>query len=334
MTNKQSATDGRLGDAEIRWLAQRANGGFGLVITGGWAIAPEGRVWSGQAALYADRFLPNLAFLAKTIAESDSLVIVQLIHGGARNSPQITGGEGVSASAGDTWRAADAQDISRLVEAHRRAAMRVQRAGLSGVEIHAAHGYLPAQFLSDTQNRRTDEWGGDIAGRSAFLRQIVRAIRAATGPDFIVGVRLSADDPKHGIHLPETARVAGWLAEDGADYIHLSLPDARTRSVRIGDRPVDVVRAAVPDHVRLIVAGHIWTPEEAGAVLDRGADFVALGQASIYNPDWPIQARTPGWAPKRPPFTPTELAAVGVTAPFLDYLRAGWPDAVADAKAP
>ncbi|CAM3723433.1 tRNA-dihydrouridine synthase [Occultella aeris] len=329
MTNKQSGQDGTLSAAEIDWIARRAEGGSGLVITGAWAVSPEGRTWHGQAGLYEPRHEPPLTDLARRIAASPALAVVQLIHAGSRATFEITQEPGISASDAPGARAATDHDIRRILAAHGDAARRVKTAGLHGVEIHSAHGFLPAQFLSTTENKRDDAWGGALAGRARFLRNLVHTIRKAVGKDFIVGVRLSPENPRRGIHLAETAQVAAWLAEDGTDYLHLSLGDAAAMSeTDPGRHPVDFVREAIPG-VPLIGAGNIWTPEQALALIAHGADLVALGRAAIFNPDWPRHAARPGWQPVRPPFTQHELARVDVTPPFVDYLREQWPELVA-----
>lgn len=326
MTNEQSFENGVLSDAEIEWLAMRARGGFGLVITGAWAVAPEGRTWPGQVALYAPGNDEPLAKLGRAIAATGSRGIVQIFHGGSRATPEITQAEGISASAGDAWRAASDADIRDLIDAHVTAALRVQSAGLAGVEIHSAHGFLPAQFISRVGNTRTDSWGGDLNGRSRFLRELVDAIRNATGPNFVIGVRLSPDDERHGILLEETAEIAARLAADGVDYLHLSLGDALTAvSAKEERHPIAVVRGSVPKDLPIIAAGKIWTPAQAADVLGHGADLVALGQAALVNPDWARRMQDPEWAPSRPPRTPEQLATVGVTEPFLAYVRDGWP---------
>jgi 2,4-dienoyl-CoA reductase-like NADH-dependent reductase (Old Yellow Enzyme family) len=331
MTNKQSPENGVLSDAEIEWLTLRARGGFGMVITGAWAVAAEGRIWDGQAALHEPRHAEPLARLGQAIAATSALGIVQLIHGGTRATPSITHAKGISASAGESWRAASDADIEYLIDAHVTAARRVQDAGLSGVEIHSAHGFLPAQFISRNRNTRTDEWGGDLDGRSRFLRTLITAIRDVTGPNLIIGVRLTPKDERHGIYLDETAAIADLLAQDGIDYLHLSLGNAlEPHAPDQQPRPLEVIRTAVPPGLPIIAAGKIWTPGDAAAVLGRGADIVALGEAAISNPDWPTRMLDPDWTPQRPPYTPAQLAAVGVTEPFLEYYRNEWSGTVSD----
>lgn len=330
-TNKQSHDDGTLSAAEITWLTRRAQGGFGTVITGGYAVSPEGRVWDGQAGVYSQDHITPLSRLAVTLARTSTPGIVQLIHGGSRFSPRIAGQDGISASAGTHWRAATEADLDDLVEAHRAAALRVQAAGLHGIEIHSAHGYLPAQFISPVENTRTDRWGGDLVGRARFLRTVVQTVRAAVDPGFVVGVRLSPEDARRGLPLSETTTIAGWLVQDGIDYLHLSLRDAQAPSeADPAVHPIDAVRSVLPDQVALMVAGKIWTPDEAQQALDRKADLVALGLAAIHHPQWPHYMSTPGWTPTPPPTPADQLAATGVSARFLDYLRENWPHTVSD----
>jgi 2,4-dienoyl-CoA reductase-like NADH-dependent reductase (Old Yellow Enzyme family) len=325
MTNKQSHEDGRLSPAEIEWLGQRAEGGFGVVITGGWAVAPEGRTWHGQAALYDERHEAPLIDLARRITATPALGIVQLIHGGSRSTRAITNTAGISASDGPDWAAASETDIERLLEAHRVAARRVRAAGLHGVEIHGAHGFLPAQFISRTGNTRDDRWGGDLAGRSRFVRELVKRIRDAVGDAFVIGVRLSPVDERRGIALEETAQIAARLAEDGADYVHLSLGNAFAPAAQ---HALEVVRAAVPAAFPIVAAGGISSVQDAVRVMQRGANIIALGTGAILDPTWPRLAADPGNEQARPPFTRHELEQVGVTAPSLEYLRDDWPHLV------
>lgn len=332
MTNKQSHSDGRLSDTEIAWLARRAKGGFGTIITGGYAVSPEGRVWEGQAGVYSDDHIAPLARLATALAPTSTPGIVQLIHGGSRFTPEIAHLQGISASAGSSWRSATERDIAHLLDAHRSAALRVQAAGLQGIEIHAAHGYLPAQFISPTQNTRTDQWGGDLNARARFLRTLVQTVRSAVGPDFIVGVRLSAEDTRRGITPQETAIIAGWIAQDGIDYLHLSLRNALATSAEPPrTHPIRLIRAAIPSEVRLVVAGRLWSPHDANLALARGADIVALGHAAIHHPDWPQDMADPTWTPTPPPTSTARLTELGVSDPFLRYLRENWPETVMDA---
>jgi 2,4-dienoyl-CoA reductase-like NADH-dependent reductase (Old Yellow Enzyme family) len=124
--------------------------------------------------------------------------------------------------------------------------------------------------------------------------------------------------------------VARWLAEDGIDFLHLSLWTASNNTKKRPDQhPLPLFREVVPAAVPLIVAGKVWTRAEAEALLALGADAVALGRSAILNPEWPKQARDPGWEPKRPPATIPELLERGLNEKFAGYMR-HWKGFVAD----
>ncbi len=339
LTNLQSHADGTLADVELRWLARRAVGGFGLVATCAAYVASDGKGWPGELGVDRDDQVPRLAELAQAIGGHGGLGVVQLFHGGTRAPSAVTGRPPWSAStyheSGPDFeppRPATTDDLERVIAAFASAAARCERAGFGGVELHGAHGYLLSQFLSRTMNLRTDAWGGDLAGRARLLREVARAVRAAVSPGFVVGVRLSPEDfgQAHGLDLDETVQVAAWMAEDRLDFVHLSLWRAERMTTKRPDQhAIPLFRAALPPAVAIIAAGGIWTPAEAQAVLDRGADLVALGRAAIVNPDWPREAMTPGWEPRRPPLTVAELEARAVSPHFAGYLRR-WKGFVAD----
>ncbi|HEU0033429.1 MAG TPA: NADH:flavin oxidoreductase [Kofleriaceae bacterium] len=339
MTNLQSLPDGRLGDDELAFLARRADGGFGLVSTCAAYVARDGKAWDGELAIDRDELLPGLSRLAARIKRGGALAIVQLFHGGVRATSRLTGEQVWSAS---TWqepeptfevpRVATRDDLERVIEQFAAAAERARVAGFDGVELHGAHGYLLSQFLSRTMNPRTDGWGGDLAGRARLVREVLRACRARTSSRFTIGVRLSLEDRGHarGMDLDDNLQVARWLAEDGADFIHISLWDAsKTTAKRPDQHPIPLVREVLPPRVAVISAGSIWTAADAIAQRERGADLVALGRSAILNPDWPRLATTPGWEPVRPPITRAALLERAVSPVFQQYL-ARWKNFVAD----
>lgn len=327
MTNGQSLPDGRLGDDEVAWLARRADGGFGMIETCAAYVARDGKAWAGE--LGVDRDDGDLARLATRLQQGGAAAIVQLFHGGVRAASKLTGEQVWSAS---TWhedspgfetpRPATDDDIARVIDQFAAAAARCERAGFAGVELHGAHGYLLSQFLSRTMNP-----GRSIEQRATLIREVMRAVRARTGPRFCVGARLSLEDRGNtkGVDLDESLQVAAWLAEDGAEFIHASLWDAtKPTAKRPAEHPTPLLRAALPARVRVIVAGAIWTHEEAEAALAKGADMVAIGRAGILNPDWPRTG-----AERRPPMTRADLAERAVSPVFAEYLTR-WKNFVAD----
>jgi 2,4-dienoyl-CoA reductase-like NADH-dependent reductase (Old Yellow Enzyme family) len=338
MTNGQSLPDGRLGDDELHWLAARADAGFGVITTCAAHVAQDGKAWAGELGIHDDATVPGLARLAARVQQGGALGLVQLFHGGVRASSALSGARPWSAS---EWhedapgfeapRAATADDLARVIDQFAAAAVRAARAGFAGVELHGAHGYLLSQFLSRTMNPRTDGWGGPaIEGRARLVRAVTRAVRAAAPAPFVVGVRLSPEDlgQARGLDLDESVQVARWLADDGVDFVHLSLWRAREMTKkRPSEHAVDVFRAALPRDVKIVVAGGLWTRADADAMLARGADAIALARAAICNPDWPRRAVDPAWEPRRPPMTPAELAERALSPEFVRYMRK-WKDFV------
>jgi 2,4-dienoyl-CoA reductase-like NADH-dependent reductase (Old Yellow Enzyme family) len=321
LTNQQSEEDGRLGEEERRWLTRRA-GSFGLVSTCAASVALDGRAWPGQLGIHDDRHLPGLTQLAHELRAAGSAAVVQIHHGGAlaeRSDDRI------APAADEHARAATDADLERVIADFTAAALRAQEAGFDGVEIHGANGYLLTQFLAPLDNPRDDAWGGDLDRRAALLRRTLRAVREAADPAFAVGVRLSPVDvwAQRGLVLADGVRVAAWCAEDGADFVHLSLADAcGPPPFEATEEPVlAAVRAAVPDEVPLIVAGRIWTRRRAERAEALGASVVALGLAGIVHPDWPQDSLRPDFAPAVPHWTPDQLRAAAVGEAFLGYLR-------------
>ena len=287
----------------------------------------DGQGWEGELGIYDDKLLPGLTRLATSLRERGTVSMVQIFHGGARADARLTGARPWSASEmpedPSNPRAATSEDIERAIAAFRDAAVRAHRAGFDGVELHGAHGYLLGQFLSATGNKRDDAYGGSLENRARLLREATRAVRAAVPASFIVGVRISPEDmaQSKGLDLDENLTLSGWLAEDGIDFLHVSLWDsfANTKK-RPDEHPIPLFRRALPEGIPLLVAGKIWTRAEAESLLERGADAVALGRSAILNPDWPHAARDAAWEPKRPPMAPEDLRARGLSEGFVRYL--------------
>lgn len=330
LTNTQSHDDGTLGDDELRWLARRARGGFGVTSTCAASVSALAKGFPGQLGVYSDAHDEGLARMASALHATGTVSIVQLYHGGARSPRALTGAQPVSSVAAtdadsnqDAARAMSGQEVEQCIESFVSAAKRSQRAGFSGVEVHGAHGYLLCQFLS-RNNTRDDAWGGSLEGRARIVRRIITGVRAACGPQFVVGVRLSPEDIGFavGMDLDESVQCAQWFAEDGVDFVHLSLWDYTKPSIkRPGENVIALFREAISREVRLFAAGNVWTPEDARAVLARGADVVAIGRAAILEPDWPTLAKGAEGAVTRGPLSVQELAERDVSAKFAEYLR-------------
>lgn len=332
MTNKQSHDDGTLSDDEFNWLVSRADGGFGVVMTCASHVAKDGQGWPGEMAIYDDRHLPGLTRLARALRERGATSMVQIFHGGVRADASASHIQPWSASAHDGARAATDEDITRVIQQFADAARRAEVAGFDGVEIHGAHGYLITQFLSSVENQRTDKWGGSLENRARLAREVARAVRAATSKSFTVGIRLSPEDfgNAKGLDVDESVQVAQWLAEDGLDFIHASLWRSALNTKKHPDQhALTMLRAALPADVALLVAGAVYTPVEATALLELGADGIALARSAILNPDWPKRMVEDGWEPLRPPVTVAQLRERMLGPAFAEYMKS-WKGFVSD----
>lgn len=338
MTNQQSHSDGQLSDRELTFLKARSQGGFGVIETCATHVSLDGQAWEGELGIHSDAMLPGWKRLADEMHQDNALLIAQLFHGGARALPNIAHNAPWSPSAqtetsnSPAVRAATAADIERTIHNFVEAARRVEMAGGDGIEIHGAHGYLLCQFMSTTVNQRDDAWGGSLENRARLVRAITRGIRQRVRPDFIVGVRLSPENFGNltGLDIDESLQVASWLVDDGADFIHISLWDSTAMSQKYPDtHPSTLFRRHLPETIPLIVAGNIWTRDDARTQLDHGADAVALGRSALTNPRWPIAVASENQAPVRPPITPRELEQRALSPTFVDYMRR-WPGFVDD----
>jgi 2,4-dienoyl-CoA reductase-like NADH-dependent reductase (Old Yellow Enzyme family) len=333
ITNTQSHDDGTLSDDEFHWLEARAKGGFGGLITAASHVQEVGKSYPGQIGSFSDSHIPGLRRIADMARLNGALSILQLVHGGRRAPSAITGVQPATASAvksdfpgAELSRALTEAEIEQIIADFTSAAVRAHKAGMSGVELHGANGYLFTQFLSTASNHREDQWGGSNFNRSRLLRETVAAIRKVVPEGFLVGVRLLAEHSaaERGFDIDETAEVIGWLSELGVNYIHLSLPSFRAVSWKYPESTetnLHRLAKAVRPGVALVVAGGINVASDAEEALSDGADLVAVAKSAILTPDWPSKVLESGFAPKRFPVTEADLVAAGITKGLIRYLR-------------
>ena len=326
LTNLQSGLDGRLSDDEYRWLSRRAAGGFGLTMTCAAHVQKDGIGFAGQLGIFADEHIAGLTRLASGLKRHGTHAVVQLYHGGMRSARALIAGppQCPSDDLETGARAMTAAEIAIAIEDFIAAARRAQRAGFDGVEIHGAHGYLVCQFLSPEINRREDEFGGSLDHRSRFLFEIVNGVRAACGPRFSLGVRLSPE--RFGMRLDEIRTVAARLMSEGRiDYLDLSLWDVfkepndeafQGRSLLSYFTELDRGR------VRLAAAGKLANGAAAARALDAGLDFVVIGRAAILHSDFPERVSAdPEFEPIALPVSADYLRGQGLGEPFIGYMR-------------
>ena len=333
MTNLQSHADGRLSDDEFNWLTLRARGGFGLTMTCASHVQAVGQGFAGQLGIFGDEHLDGLTRLAAGIHAHTSVAIVQLHHAGKRSPAKLIGQAPVcpSADAKTGARALTLAEVEALREDFIAAALRAERAGFDGVEIHGAHGYVLTQFLSSRTNKREDRYGGSFENRARLVFEIIEGVRARCRPDFNVGVRISCE--RFGVELMEARELCRQLLAAGTlDFVDLSLWDAfkePAEEAHQGRSLLSYFTELERGEVRLGVAGKIYSAADVRACLEAGVDFVSLGRAAILHHDFPERMRAdPEFVSRSLPVSAELLRTEGLGEAFVAYMS-GWEGFVA-----
>ena len=304
-----SAEDGLANDWHLVHLGSRAVGGAGLVMTEMTDVSAEGRITPGCAGLYAPE---HVAAWKRTVdfvhAHSPAKIGVQLAHAGRKGSTRKAW-EGIdrplpdgnwpllSASAlpykkdSQTPKAMDRADMDAVKADFVQATRYALEAGFDLVEVHMAHGYLLASFLSPLTNVRRDEYGGDIDGRMRFPLEVFDAVRGAWPAERPIAVRISAVDWKEGGNTVEDAvEIAKRLKAHGADIV-----DVSAGQTVADDQPVygRLFQTPFSDRVRFeadmptMTVGNISSWADCNTILTAGrADLCVLARAHLYDPYW------------------------------------------------
>lgn len=307
-----SSVGGRPTDWHLVHLGALARGGAGLVVQEATAVVPEGRITPADAGIWNDEQATDYARINDFVRSQGSVPGIQLAHAGRKASTQRPWeGDGYVDPADGGWqtvgpsplpfgewpapRELTTEQIRALPQAFADGALRSLQAGFEVVEIHAAHGYLIHQFLSPLTNHRTDEYGGDLTGRSRLLVEIVEAVRRVWPDGRPLFVRFSATDwAEGGWDLEQTVQVAADLAGHGVDLVDVSsgglVPDVR---IPVGPGYQVPFARAVREGSGLPVAavGMITEPVQAESLLvDGSADAVLVARAALADPSWPQHA--------------------------------------------
>ena len=298
--------DGTLSDRHIAYYRERAKGGIGLLISEQHAAheLSRGSFYNCLTA-WEERCIPQMAKLADAVHDYDCRFFVELFTTGVQDKGwmfppwhELWGPSRVpSVVHNEIPKIIEQDDIDSLVAGYAKSAANVKASGLDGVELHGAHSYGIAQFLSPYYNRRTDRYGGSVRKRCQFALEVAAAVRDAVGPDFPLGIRLSFDEfaGESGITGEQTEEQLELLASSGLfDFFDISggnyqnlhmavatmaIPDGYM--IPFGKRAKDVVG----DRAKVFIVGRIRRIEMAAKVIDEGsADMVAMTRAHITDP--------------------------------------------------
>src|SRR5919199_886053 len=308
-----SARDGTPGDWHLMHYGARAVGGAGLLFTEMTCVSPEGRITPGCAGLYTDEHEAAWARIVDFVhAHSRAKFCLQLGHSGRKGSTRLmwegmdeplpAGNWEIVAPSPLPYRAHNQvpremtrADMDRIKAAFVAAAIRGERAGFDMLELHCAHGYLLASFISPLTNRRTDDYGGGLENRLRYPLEVFSAVRAVWPPDKPMSVRISATDwAEGGITGEDAVDIARAFAAAGADLIDVStgqtVPDARPVYGRMFQTPFsDRIRNEA--RLATMCVGAITSADQANTILAAGrADLVALGRPHLADPFFTLRA--------------------------------------------
>ena len=321
-------SEGFVRERLIDYYEARARGGVGYIVVNATVVSePSGRSHPNQTRITDDKYIPGFRKLVEVIHSYDVRTSLQLYHAGRQRYGLIAGPPTLSPSGipdpvrKDPTRAITVEEIHVLIEEYAQAARRAQEAGFDGVEVHCAHGYLLSGFLSPYQNKRTDEYGGDVWGRTRIVREILARIREVVGDEMLLQVRINGHDYVNGGNTLEDAKeIAKILVGAGAEVVHVSagmapsghysfLPAAVPQGYNV--YLAEGIKEAVGPSVPVIAVGAIEDPIFAEKVLARGkVDLVAIGRPLFADPDMPNKAREGRLAEIRPCLRCSKSAAV------------------------
>jgi len=298
-------------ETEISYFEEKARGGAAQVtlgetpITGKYLRQPRENVF-----VLDNRFdMPLLSMTAHAIKIHGAAASIQLAHNGQfckkfyKDSLDPIGPMGFIREDGVKVRAMNQDLIEEAIEDYANAAMMVKVAGFDSCQVHGAHGWLPAQFLSSRYNKRTDRWGGSLENRARFSIAIVDRIRERCGEDFLIEFRISGEElVEDGMKIEEVIEFLKMI-EDKIDLVHVSagiheVPETTVRMfshTMFTEHGCNVYLAeAVKKEIDLpvIAVGGITDPEHAERIIAEGkADIVGMARALIADPEWPNKAR-------------------------------------------
>jgi 2,4-dienoyl-CoA reductase-like NADH-dependent reductase (Old Yellow Enzyme family) len=327
-TFEGAAPRGAITDELIEFHRRMASGGVAMTTVAYLAVSPEGRT-DRHCVLLGEEAIPGLRRLTEAVHESGAAVSAQIGHAGPVANGRSNGSPSLAPSrrfspTGSVTRAASDDDIARITEEYRRGAAVAVEAGFDCIEIHIGHNYLLSAFLSPKLNRRTDRWGGSLANRARFPRQVVDAVREAVGDRVALTAKLNmADGVDGGFWVEESIEFARMLESDGAlDALELTGGSSLSNPMYLfrGEAPRREFAATLPAPLRvgfrvvgsrflhdypfeeafflpyarqfldalalpLVLLGGVNRLETVEGALSEGFAFVAMARALLREPD-------------------------------------------------
>lgn len=301
-----------IGEDFLAYLMERARGGVGLIVLENTRVDDEhGVAAPWQASVARDEQIASLAEAAEALHKEGVKVFAQLHHPGRETFSNLNGNEPVWSSSSrpcgvcqQETHEMTTEEAETVIGKFIAGAVRAMRAGVDGVELHGAHGYLISQFLSPYTNQRTDRFGGSFEKRLQFVKEIIQGIRRECGNDFVLGIRLTVDEllapngVKEYLTLEQGVQVCRELEKMGLDFINVSngiyesfnsLSEPTTYPQGCRSQRIRAVKEAVK--IPVIAVNMVKEPWFAEKMLEEKlTDFVGLGRAVVADPQWALKA--------------------------------------------
>jgi len=297
--------EGRITDLAVEHYRRRAAGGPAMVMMEACAVSPEGIVSPNQTRIHDDRYIEELSKIARAIEKEGAVPAIQIHHGGRQVSPKVINQKPLAPSPlpCPTIRAEveplRIEGIEDLVRKFGDAAYRAKMAGYRVIEVHGAHGYLVNQFLSGFSNIRKDRYGGDVAKRTQFAKEIVEEIRNRIGDQIPISFKISAQEfVPQGLTVSESIEILQILVAAGVNLVQVSAGNDATPEWI--SQPMFMKRACLADsaaeirnalEIPVMAVGRINDPVVANEVIEKGkADLVCIARGLLADPEMPIKA--------------------------------------------
>ncbi|MGV8871046.1 MAG: mycofactocin system FadH/OYE family oxidoreductase 2 [Rhodococcus sp. (in: high G+C Gram-positive bacteria)] len=301
------AVDGLPTERHAAYYEARARGGAGLIVTEEQCTHPSDRPYEKLVRGYLPEVIPGYRQIADRVHRHGALVLAQLNHNGGQSSSMYSRAPVLAPSAvadplfREVPRALEHNEIREIVAGYALVATHSRAGGLDGVELQCSQSSLIRGFLARSNNLREDGYGGDLWGRTRFLREVVDAVREALGPDLVLGVRLAGSESvEGGIELDEAIETASIIEATGAvDYINTVVGVVHSSmhlieaSMATAPGYANFVPAAIRGRVSLPVigVGRFTAPAQAEEALSQGiCDLVGIARGQIADPDFSAKA--------------------------------------------
>lgn len=288
--------DGFVTDKHVAHYEAIAKGGTGIIIVEATCVLMDGRIFSYQLGAWSDDHIKGLKRITEACHKHDAIVLLQIQHSGLNTRKAIAEkamGPSIDPTNERSY-AMTVEEIKTVEQAFIDAAIRAQKAGFDGIELHGAHGYLLNQFATSALNKRNDEYGGSVENRLRLASDIIKGIRKICGDDFLIDYRMGANSPT----LADGIENALYIEKQGIDLLHVSHGGATGITPEIPtnfpNNWIVFCGSEVKKHVKvpIVTVNEIKSPERAAWLINNGCtDFVAIGRDMLCDYDWVKKAQ-------------------------------------------